>query len=99
MSGQAADQAAACRCGRAGCNCAKWERIFKAKFEDPNYYSRRYYGPQSSLAGALANGPKLNDLSSLTEIPSDDPNAFRNTLGRFAGLGRKRKLARAGARA
>jgi hypothetical protein len=29
-----------CRCGTANCDCAQWERIFREKFEDPNYYSR-----------------------------------------------------------
>jgi len=27
-----------CRCGFANCDCARWERIYREKFEDPDYY-------------------------------------------------------------
>jgi hypothetical protein len=41
-----------CRCGR--CNrCvenARWERIFKQKFEDPDYYKRSLFRGGSSLS-------------------------------------------------
>jgi hypothetical protein len=29
-----------CRCGQATCDCAEWDRIYREKFEDPEYYSR-----------------------------------------------------------
>lgn len=31
---------AGCRCGQRGCDCATWDRIYREKFEDPEYYTR-----------------------------------------------------------
>lgn len=42
-----------CRCGLCTqcLDTAKWERIFKEKFADPDYYSRRTLRHSSSLDG------------------------------------------------
>ena len=47
-----------CACGLCErcLNRARWDRIYKEKFEDPDYYGRRYRGPQSTLGRALASG-------------------------------------------
>ena len=92
MRGQAADQAA-CRCGRPGCNCAKWERIFKEKFEDPTYYTTmRGYGSRSPLADASV--PDLSDLSTVGREVKSDSFFFRRTIGQFANYCKDRRAAR-----
>ena len=45
-----------CVCGNPRCDCAKWERIYKEKFEDPTYYTRPYRQPGSSLGDAQFTG-------------------------------------------
>jgi uncharacterized protein with PIN domain len=45
-------QGTRCRCGRCG-SClenARWERIYREKFADPNYYAPRIPPHASSLA-------------------------------------------------
>jgi len=37
-----------CRCGQLQCDCARWERIYREKFEDPTYYERNATGARSS---------------------------------------------------
>jgi len=92
---QAADQAAACRCGRPKCNCAKWEEIFERKFADPTYYTTpRGYGHQSPLAGAAAVGPDLKDLSRVGREFSSDTDFFRRTITQFASYCKDRRAAR-----
>lgn len=29
-----------CLCGQKSCDCARWERIFREKFQAPDYYER-----------------------------------------------------------
>jgi hypothetical protein len=41
-------KAAGCRCGQRNCDCAKWDAIYEAKFEDPEYYSRDRQPPSST---------------------------------------------------
>jgi hypothetical protein len=66
-----------CSCGSCS-SClddARWERIFREKFADPEYYTRRAVSPGSSLAGC---SPFFETLSS----------AVRNRCGGWGGAHR-----------
>ena len=61
-----------CRCGRKGCDCARWERIFKERFEDPDYYNREPgvgLSAQSTLRSVEQIAPDLADLADLRTRP------------------------------
>ena len=44
-----------CRCGRPGCDCERWERIYREKFEDPTYYTSPQSRGRSTLAETLTS--------------------------------------------
>ena len=68
-----------CRQVVSKCECERWDRIFKEKFEDPTYYQPRELSLQSSLAGLEAL-----DLRSL-EIPSEvDPRRWHKEMNSSA---------------
>lgn len=53
-----------CRCGDFQCGCARWNQIYREKFEDPDYYTRETIRqPQSSLRNSAALAPDLKDAS------------------------------------
>jgi hypothetical protein len=67
-----------CRCGHPNCDCARWDEIYKAKFEDPGYYTRRREITLQSCLGNMAlpdvGGAKLKAEEGAQDA---DPDAMR----------------------
>lgn len=58
----------ACRCGMSNCDCERWERIYRERIEDPEYYTREpeVRGRlQSSLAWAIRYALPLDEFGPL----------------------------------
>jgi hypothetical protein len=75
-----AREAGRCRCGNKNCDCARWEQIFREKFEDPTYYQRgvevrSFQSPLRDGNHFFPDADRL-DIRAL-DLPSTEPTNWR----------------------